>query len=308
MHRWSFALCLLLFVGCAVSPAERPAPRAVPFTHTGGDSGAGHLLRVPVVVNGRETTFILDTGIGITLVDDDLIEAWGLPRAGSYTGKRMSGQEIEVPLARVPWLSVAGVRTEDATVGVWDMAGFLPQTPEFEGVEGFLSLNAFAGLAFTLDYAGGRLVVEDDASLAARAEAGAEVPLVVKRDGPCVTIFFDLALPGGPPAHVELDLGGGRLTLHTRYMARLGVDPAGADVKRVEQRDETGYDYTRYFTRFAGPITPVSAPACEQRDVAVMFQEIIYDGLIGDEFCRQFTLTFDLPRSRLLLGPREDGR
>lgn len=301
----AIVLCCLLPLGCSVSPLDRPAPREIPFSHAGGDSGGGHLLRVPVVVNGHETTFILDTGIGITLVDDDLVKAWGIASEGSYTGKRMSGQEIEVPLARVPWLSVAGVRTDGACVGVWDMAGFVPQTPEFAGVEGFLSLKAFEGVAFTLDYVRGALLVEDDASLAARVKAGASVPLVVERDGPCVTIFFDLAVPGGPPAHVELDLGGGRLTLHSRYMPRLGVDPAGDDVKRVEQRDETGHDYTRYFTRFAGPIAPVGAPACTQHDVAVMFQEIIYDGLIGDEFLKQFTVTFDLPHGRLILGPRQ---
>jgi Aspartyl protease len=303
MLRW-FLPSLAVVLGCSVSPAEHPAPRSIPFSHAGGDSGAGHLLRVPVVVNGHATTFVLDTGIGITLVDDDLIEAWGITVDGSYTGQRMSGQEVEVPLATVPWLSVAGVRTDDVRVGVWDMAGFVPHTPEFEGVEGFLSLNAFAGLAFTLDYGRGALIVEDEASLAARAALGAEVPLAVKRDDPCLTIFFDLAVPGGPPAHVELDLGGGRLTLHARYMQRLGVEPDGDDVKRVEQRDETGHDYTRHFTRFAGPVAPAAAPGYEQRDVPVMFQEIIYDGLVGDDFLKQFTVTFDLPRERLILGPR----
>jgi len=70
-----------------------------------------------------------------------------------------------------------------------------------------------------------------------------------------------------------------------------------------EQRDETGHDYTRHFTSFPGPIAPVAAPACEQVEVPVMFQTIIYDGLIGDEFLRQFTVTFDLPRARMILGP-----
>ena len=291
-----------LSLGGCVSEATRPS---IPFTHAGGDSGAGHLLKVPVVVNGHATTFVFDTGIGITLIDDDLAARWGLEVDGSYTGKRMSGQELEVPLATVPWLEVAGLRRDAARVGVWDMGPFLPSSPEFAGVEGFLSLNAFLAAPITLDYQGGRLIVEDAASLDARLAAGAEVPLEVKQDGPCVTIFFDLQLPGhDAPAHVELDLGGGRLALHSRYMQPLGIDPAGDDVNVVEQRDETGYDYTRYFTRFPGPIAPAAALQCEQRDVAVLFQEIIYDGLIGDDFVRQFTVTFDLPNQRMILGPR----
>jgi hypothetical protein len=33
-----------------------------------------------------------------------------------------------------------------------------------------------------------------------------------------------------------------------------------------------------------------------------MFQEIIYDGLIGDRFLRNFTVTHGLPRSRLIFA------
>ena len=33
-----------------------------------------------------------------------------------------------------------------------------------------------------------------------------------------------------------------------------------------------------------------------------MFQEIIYDGLIGDRFLRNFTVTYDLPRSRMIFA------
>ena len=34
-----------------------------------------------------------------------------------------------------------------------------------------------------------------------------------------------------------------------------------------------------------------------------MFQEIIHDGLIGDRFLRNFIVTYDLPRSRMIFAP-----
>ena len=34
----------------------------------------------------------------------------------------------------------------------------------------------------------------------------------------------------------------------------------------------------------------------------VMFQEIIYDGLIGDQFLRNFTTTYDLPNGRMIFS------
>jgi hypothetical protein len=36
-----------------------------------------------------------------------------------------------------------------------------------------------------------------------------------------------------------------------------------------------------------------------------MFQRIIYDGLVGDAFLRRFTVTYDLPRERVVFGPAE---
>ena len=79
-------------------------------------------------------------------------------------------------------------------------------------------------------------------------------------------------------------------------------------MRREAQRDEVGYDYTRWYTRVAGPVAPAAAPDLEQRDLQVMFQRIIYDGLVGDDFLRRFTVTFDLPRARLILGPKAPAR
>jgi hypothetical protein len=37
-----------------------------------------------------------------------------------------------------------------------------------------------------------------------------------------------------------------------------------------------------------------------QANPDVQFQEIIYDGLLGDRFLRNFIVTYDLPRSRMI--------
>ncbi len=34
----------------------------------------------------------------------------------------------------------------------------------------------------------------------------------------------------------------------------------------------------------------------------VMIQEIIYDGLVGDGFLRNFVVTYDLPNSRMIFA------
>jgi Aspartyl protease len=74
-----------------------PIVSATPFNYL------HHLVTVPVVVGGEvETRFVLDTGIGLTLVSEEVGEAIGLTASGShYTGRRMSGQDVSLPLATV---------------------------------------------------------------------------------------------------------------------------------------------------------------------------------------------------------------
>jgi hypothetical protein len=52
----------------------------------------------------------------------------------------------------------------------------------------------------------------------------------------------------------------------------------------------------------SGSINPVGAPHIAQRDPPVMFQQIIYDGLVGDTFLRGFVVTYDLARSRMIFA------
>jgi hypothetical protein len=44
------------------------------------------------------------------------------------------------------------------------------------------------------------------------------------------------------------------------------------------------------------------APQLRMSGPAVMFQKIIYDGLVGDKFLRNFTTTYDIPNSRMIFA------
>jgi aspartyl protease len=85
------------------------------------------------VVDGtRETRFVLDTGIGLNLVSTALAAELGCaPTGETYRGRRMSGQEVEVPLARLGSLAFAGVEAHGAEAGIFDFGAL------GDGVEGF---------------------------------------------------------------------------------------------------------------------------------------------------------------------------
>jgi predicted aspartyl protease len=66
-----------------------------------------HLVRVPVQLGGDELNFLVDTGIGVTVVNERLAVRADVERLDeSYAGRRMSGQLVEAPLVRLPALSV----------------------------------------------------------------------------------------------------------------------------------------------------------------------------------------------------------
>jgi len=259
-----------------------------------------HLVTVPVLVGDRKARFILDTGIGLTLLSDRLCTEIGCPTDGAnFTGRRMSGQEVTVPLATAPPLSFGGVTRHDHRVGIIALGGF---ASELGPVDGFLSLAFFDEVPFTVDYARGAVIVESPASADERTRDGSTVPVRLERDGPAVDAFMQLDLPGARTVEVEIDMGSDSLILDERLAVAVGVDLRRDGVRRLEGRDETGHAYTRFFTRLAGSISATEAPSVAQTDPEVMFQRIIYDGLVGDAFLSRFTVTYDLPRERVVFG------
>jgi hypothetical protein len=259
-----------------------------------------HLVTVPVSVNGIESRFILDSGIGLTLLRCERAESTGVrPTGASFTGRRMSGQSVTIPLGEIPTMTFAGSTCELVEVGIFDMSSF---PPELAGIGGFLSLAFFADRPLTVDYGRGVVIVETRETLAARYADGVPVSVDVRRDGPSVTMFMPLTIPGGRSISVEIDMGSDELILDERLAEETGASLDGDGVRRVEGTDETGRAYTRRFTRLAGRIHPTTAAHLAQDDPDVMFQRIIHDGLVGHAFLRQHVVTFDVSGAAIVLG------
>ena len=98
-------------------------------------------------------------------------------------------------------------------------------------------------------------------------------------------------------------MGSEALILDEAVAPEVGVSLDDAAVRRVEGEDETGHAYGRSFTQLEGAIHPTDAPSMRQDEPEVMFQEIIYDGLVGAAFLRNFVVTYDLEGSRMIFAP-----
>jgi len=259
-----------------------------------------HVPVAEVVVDGKHRTrFLVDTGAGVTVVSEPLLGTLGhSPEGPPHVGQRMSGQSLSAKLYRVDSLALGRTVRAPATVCGYPLAAFVGADSPIQGI---LGMPFFDCGALTLDYGGSTLEFEETPP----EDAGRTcVPLEVVRNGPEVDLFVALRLPNGRRVRVEVDSGSDQLILHSRFMPELGVSVGGEGVRRVEGSDETGHRYARFFARLPGKVALADATEVGQSDPAVMFQEIIYDGLIGREFLAQGPVTFDLQRDRLLVGPR----
>ena len=208
----------------------------------------------------------------------------------------MSGQSLTIPTAKVRSLSVGNHRVADATVGVLDIEQFFPG----QGIDGFISLSLFKNQPFTVDYQNHSLKLETQESLAKIKNTGLSTPIKFKTQNGELDILLSITLPNGAPITVLVDSGSQVPILDERFMKDLNVDPAGKDVSLKKGKDETGHEYNRYFTKLNGRIALASQHSIGIDSPKVMFQKIIYDGLIGYYFLREFSVTFNLPDSELV--------
>lgn len=258
-----------------------------------------HLVSFPVVVGPTNSSFAFDTGVGITCLSSVLAERAGwLANGETFTGRRMSGQEITAPLGSIPSLSLGNYQREDLVVAVFDIG----EVAGLDPIEGFLGLDFFRSAAVTFDYPAGQIVIEDVDSLAARAKAGTSVTIDLHLDERIVEVFLSLDIAGRRVISVEVDTGSDTLILNESLAADTAIDLTSAETRRVQGTDETGHVYTRFFAKLRGEVSVSGGPSISQQDPQVMFQKIIYDGLVGHAFLSHFVVTYDIPGAQMIFA------
>ena len=257
------------------------------------------LIAVPVTINDSlTTTFILDTGIGINILSKKLCETLSCRTLGHHTGKRMSGQEVTVPMSSVKALSFAGHVETDIPVGIFEMEKIMPGSD----IGGFLSLGFFSKTAFTVNYKDQTISIEDADSLMRLKSKGKIVPVRIDNSDSAMGVFLPLILPTGQEISVEVDTGSQSIILDEHFMAPLGFSVNDERVRRRDGQDETEHVFTRYFAKIDGAINFPGPDKIGVTSMDAMFQKIIYDGLVGHRFLSQFIVTYNLPESEMIFS------
>lgn len=234
----------------------------------------------------------------MTVIDSAAAESFGAARMDQiFSGRRMSGQEVTAPLAKLPDVSVGGYTVADHVAGVIDLGS----TESGGGFDGILGLDFFANACVTINPVAQRMTVSDSVP-----DVGIVVPVEIRRDRGSIAMYAPMELPSGQVVTMEVDTGSGALILDDRYLPDCDVAPNNPQIDVRHGVDETGHRYTRKFVTIDGSVRIPGEPGTTQHAPRVMFQRIIYDGLIGTDFLNRFRYTFDVRRQRLVLDLLSD--
>lgn len=284
-----------LFLAAAVTLAStHPLPAAAaPADGSGSTSSIalgdfmGRKRTIEVDVGGKQGTFLVDTGGGVTIVSQEFAKRIGCTPWGRISGFRLTGERLDLPRCEDVRIGLPdGSTLAPVTAGVIDLASVLAKGDD--PVDGSLALDALDGQVFTLDVGAGTLVFETPESLEARVAAAVEIPVRISRYGSSARGVAAYARSKTAKGDLWLEIDSGSdapVLLPAAMAAEAGADPA------VEKKAQP------YVLTLAGVDRNVT------KETRAIVMDMVRDGVVGMPVLVHWRLTFDLVHDRLWIAP-----
>jgi hypothetical protein len=284
----------VLLVALPVLAASKPVQIPLTINPDG-------MVLVPATLGGTIPAHVIfDTGAGLDILAPSVIaKLHGVP-GGQFTGFRMWGDRIDIPLFVVSEISVGPMIRKNATVGAWDVLDQLH-------LEGIVSVDDFRQQPITLDFVNKILIFETARSLAKRRAAEMISPLKFDDQRGITLDLFSNFLIGDQTAECEIDTGSQNTTVNTRLMSALGIDKSGKDVQKHEKKNSDGATVVRYGT-ILPKVALAAAPQVGITQAHTTFSDIIYDCVIGLDFWLGKALTIDIAGRQLIVSDTSPAR
>ncbi len=232
--------------------------------------GSGHIL-IKAKVNNIEGSFIFDTGAGLNLMTKKFADkVTNLKKTDNfYTGHRATGEAIVCDLWDTETLEIGSFISKGQKFTTIDM--------EFP-VDGLISLLPFRGTPITIDYKNKVLVLETEKSLKELAKTGTSFPIQISEEGEkTLGISTYIKVNDKLTLQMNLDSGAGFnvFRFSSRYMEKLGVDPAKVEKKQIASDFKPTEGNNYYFTS----LDKISIPSADKIK-AIDFKATFIEGLI----------------------------
>jgi Aspartyl protease len=266
---------------------------------------------LPVRVNGSATyTMILDTGAAETLVSERVAEELKLQRKGSAQVNG-NGEGVErFPLAKNVNFSAGDATLLEKIVVIYNYGDL--ERHEGRTIDGTLSVNFFHKYVVEIDYAARRLRVYDPATFSYSGK-GTVVPLRIVNGG-TVALFdakiTDAAGQPGIDAHIAVDSG----TYSALRLFRPFVEKHALIGEGKHQFASFGFGAGGEFRQITGRVdnleiggVKIANPLADfSTDTKGVTATAAYDGTIGGDILRRFTVVLDYSRQKMMLKPNAD--
>jgi len=263
---------------------------------------------LPVSVNGsRPYAMILDTGAADTFVSEKVADEVKLARKGNAKVNG-NGEGVErFPLGKNVTVSVGGADLLEKTIVIYNYGDF--EKHEGRKVDGTLGVNFFHKYVVEIDYAGRQLRIYDPGSFVYTG-AGSVIPLRILNGG--TLALFDgkiVALAGQPAIGTRLAVDSG--TYSALRLFRPFVEKHALIGEGRGQFESIGFGAGGEFRQVTGRadsveigVVKLSSPVADfSTDTKGVTATASYDGTIGGDILRRFTVILDYSRQQMILEP-----
>lgn len=293
-----------------VAELARPAVAAPAVAGTSGpvvvplDLHEGRYLFARGRIGEVDTDIVVDSGAGITVVDQELAAAAGLKGQGQVTARGVGGEGRPVQLCRGVTLRLGDLELPPLTVAILDLGEVHRKIGRRMPV--ILGKELFHARPVTVDYAQSRLVLHEPDNFVPPAGAH-ELPLRPLDDG---HVMVQLQLEDLPPCWCMVDTGSGDTVMfHLPYVRENGLLQRW---ERLGERTVSGVggfvlakQARAHAVTFAG-VQFAAVPVSLATDPRGAMASATSDGTLGAGLLSRFVVTFDHAGKRLLLVPAAD--
>ncbi len=302
-----------LELGIRIPASELSVPtRGVPLISVTGAPArvsanmSGDDVVVPVAIAGHTVDFILDSGASGIVMDNALAQAFGIKEYGRITDET-AGTYVESNVV-IPQMSVGGLTLNNVHARSLPFAQW---SDDGKPIGGLLGYDFIADVVWHVDYEHRTLDAMAPSSFVPPANARA-FPVTFDDFVPTFGITIDGV---AAPAFI-LDTGAYRSAMFSRYAQ---MHATRFPDRGLGEAMTAAFPFVNDFTGVGGSVDyrplelgPVvvgtwSFPTwlfdVTQNASAFEFED--YDGLIGQDFLRNFDVYLDYPSARIYLAPNE---